>query len=597
MPPISRRAITGWFALNGFVVASWVAHIPRVSATLAVPPGTLGLALFCMAVGAVLGMVAAPRTIRRFGAGRASWASALVFALLLPLPLSAGSVPALAVSLLLFGAAHGLLDVAMNTTAAGYEQTLGRPVMAGFHGWFSVGMVAGVGAGAAALLVGIPPLVHTAIVIVLAAGVLSAGLPAKSPSHQSASDRPRVVGWGERRVAALAGVAFLCLFLEGAMADWSGLLAATFGASPAAAPLAYCAFTVCWAAGRFVGDRLTDRTGDVSVVRAGGILAAVGVGLGLVGGTPVWVMVGSALTGLGIANVVPLLFRAAARTTPDGRGLAIVTGVGYAGFLVGPPLVGFAANAVGLPRAMWLVVLGGLALAIGAAVLRRRTTFNCRAVLLDMDGTLVDSSEAVDAVWKEWAVSVGVDPAPILAIHHGRRPAETLALTYPHLATPEAAAWLDQAQVERVGGVKPVPGATELVSALTGLPWAVVTSASRSLAEHRLKAAGLWCGAPVIGAEDVGTGKPSPEGYLLAARMLGVLPQECVVIEDAPAGVAAGIRAGMAIVGVATTHPASALDTPHVVPDLSAVTVLSGPAGTIRLNIANGQDEPDRHAV
>src|SRR5271169_1765850 len=109
------------------------------------------------------------------------------------------------------------------------------------------------------------------------------------------------------------------------------------------------------------------------------------------------------------ANVVPLLFRAAARTTFDGRGLAIVTGVGYAGFLVGPPLVGFAANAVGLPRAMWLVVVGGLALAMGAAVLRRQTTFNCRAVLLDMDGTLVDSSEAVDAVWKEWAASIGVD--------------------------------------------------------------------------------------------------------------------------------------------------------------------------------------------
>ncbi len=81
------------------------------------------------------------------------------------------------------------------------------------------------------------------------------------------------------------------------------------------------------------------------------------------GGTPVWVMAGCALTGLGIANVVPLLFRSAARTTFDGRGLAIVTGVGYAGFLVGPPLVGFAANAVGLPRAMWLVVVGGLALA------------------------------------------------------------------------------------------------------------------------------------------------------------------------------------------------------------------------------------------
>ncbi|HEV2949546.1 MAG TPA: hypothetical protein VGX70_19370, partial [Gemmataceae bacterium] len=169
------QVITGWFALNGFVVASWVAHIPRVSAALGVPPGTLGLALLCMAAGSVLGMVVAPWAIRRTGAGRAAWVAALAFALLLPLPLSAGSVLALAAGLLLFGAAHGLLDVAMNKAAADHEQTLGRPAMAGFHGWFSVGMVAGVGAGAAALLIGIPPLVHAAIVIVLAVGVLSTG--------------------------------------------------------------------------------------------------------------------------------------------------------------------------------------------------------------------------------------------------------------------------------------------------------------------------------------------------------------------------------------------------------------------------------------
>ena len=127
-------------------------------------------------------------------------------------------------------------DVAMNKAAADHEQTLGRPVMAGFHGWFSVGMVAGVGAGAAALLIGIPPLVHAAIVIVLAVGVLSTGLPAKTSSHQPATGQPQAVGWGGRRVAALAGVAFICLFLEGAMADWSGLLTVAFGAGPAAAP-------------------------------------------------------------------------------------------------------------------------------------------------------------------------------------------------------------------------------------------------------------------------------------------------------------------------------------------------------------------------
>src|ERR1700674_1075362 len=92
IPPPRQRVITGWFALNGFVLASWLAHIPRVSAALGVPPGALGLALLCMAAGSVLGMVGAPWAIRRIGAGRSAWAAALAFALLLPLPLSAGSV-------------------------------------------------------------------------------------------------------------------------------------------------------------------------------------------------------------------------------------------------------------------------------------------------------------------------------------------------------------------------------------------------------------------------------------------------------------------------------------------------------------------------
>src|SRR5260370_595387 len=128
----------------------------------------------------------------------------------------------------------------------------GRPPSAG---------VACVGVGGGASCSGPPPLVHAAIVIVLAVGVLSTGLPAKSSSHKPATRQPQAVGWGGRRVAALAGVAFICLFLEGAMADWSGLLAVAFGAGPAAAPLAYCAFTARWAGGRFVGDRLPSPNG------------------------------------------------------------------------------------------------------------------------------------------------------------------------------------------------------------------------------------------------------------------------------------------------------------------------------------------------
>ncbi|WP_020470300.1 HAD-IA family hydrolase [Zavarzinella formosa] len=588
----SRLAISGWFLLNGFVVASWVAHIPRQATALEIPPDTLGLVLLGMAVGSILGMTAAPAAIRRFGPGRAAWVAGVVFALLIPLPLLAGSVVALGLSLVLLGILHGFLDVTMNAAAAICERHLGRPVMSAFHGWFSLGMVAGVTAGSAALAVGLAPAGHAAVVAGLGVTLMMMCRPAAS----SKSDAPVVTRVEHHdsvnhRAYALAAIAFVCLFLEGAMADWAGLLAVTFGAGPSVAPLAYAAFTVAWAGGRFLGDRLTASVGDMMIVRAGGLLAAAGVGFALLIGSPVGVAVGCAITGLGLANAVPVLFRAAAGTDPAGRGLALVTGIGYAGFLVGPPLVGFTAAAVGLPRAMLLVVVSGVLLSLGAVALRRRPKatvtkqigIDCRAILFDMDGTLVDSTLACETLWREWAARAGVDPAPILAIHHGRRPEETLRLTYPEHATAEAAGWIQQHQIGVIDGLKPVVGAAELLDSLADRPWAVVTSASRALAESRLRAVGLWRGVLLIGADDVAEGKPSPEGYLAAARALGVQPGECVVVEDAPAGVEAGKRAGMAVVAVTTTHAPTALATPHVVRDLAGVSATPDAEGIIRL--------------
>ncbi|WP_171471129.1 HAD-IA family hydrolase [Frigoriglobus tundricola] len=587
-----KVAISGWFLLNGFVVASWVAHIPRQATALEIPPDTLGLVLLGMAVGSILGMTVAPTAIRRVGADRAAWMAGIVYTLLIPLPLLAGSVVALGLSLVLLGAFHGLLDVTMNAAAARYERDLGRPVMSAFHGWFSVGMVVGVTGGSAALAAGLAPAAHAAIVVGIGVGLLLMCRPTarSTPDGPTVAreTRPRTV---DHRAYALAAIAFVCLFLEGAMADWAGLLAVAFGAGPAVAPLAYAAFTAAWAGGRFLGDRLTASVGDVVIVRTGGLLAAVGVGFALLAASPGGVAIGCAVAGLGLANAVPVLFRAAAGTDPAGRGLALVTGIGYAGFLVGPPLVGFTAAAVGLPRAMLLVVAGGVLLSFGANALRRRRPavatgpagIDCRAVLFDMDGTLVDSALACEVLWREWAARVGVDPAPILAVHHGRRPEETLRLTYPEHATAETADWLQTRQIGVTDGLKAVAGAAALLDALADRPWAVVTSASRALAESRLRAVGLWRGGLLIGADDVTEGKPSPEGYLAAARALGVSPGECVVLEDAPAGVEAGTRAGMAVVAVTTTHAPTALATPHVVRDLAGVSATLDDKGGIRL--------------
>ena len=171
-----------------------------------------------------------------------------------------------------------------------------------------------------------------------------------------------------------------------------------------------------------------------------------------------------------------------------------------------------------------------------------------RAVLLDMDGTLVDSDAAVERAWRSWSAEHGVDPDRAVEVGHGRPAEATIRLLLPHLSDPQvvAAAERDhELQYDDLADVVAMPGADRLLSTLDrrGLPWAVVTSADHRLAKARLTAAGLT--PPLlVTVEDVRRGKPDPEGYLLAAARLGVDPTACLVVEDSAAGLEAGRRAG-----------------------------------------------------
>ena len=189
---------------------------------------------------------------------------------------------------------------------------------------------------------------------------------------------------------------------------------------------------------------------------------------------------------------------------------------------------------------------------------------DCSAVLFDLDGVLVDSTEYIEQQWREWAVSKGLDPAPFLRVCHGRRAVETIRLAAPQLdAEAEVARFRDQA-TENVA-LAPLPGARELLAALSGRRWAVVTSGARRFALARLAGAGLPVPPVLVSADDVREGKPSPEGYLRAAQLVGAAPGACVVFEDAPSGVTAGRAAGATVVAVGTTHPPEALAEAHAI--------------------------------
>lgn len=191
-------------------------------------------------------------------------------------------------------------------------------------------------------------------------------------------------------------------------------------------------------------------------------------------------------------------------------------------------------------------------------------SLECEAVLFDLDGVLVDSTEAVERAWKKWAGDNGITVELVMEVAHGRRTADTIRILAPHLSAEDEAKALERGEADDTEGVFIVPGAADLLGSIPAGRWAVVTSGSRMIATTRLKYTDLPIPRAFVCAEDIARGKPDPEGYLKAAELVGAEPSRCVVVEDAPAGIEAARAAGMRAIGVATTHPASELSGANV---------------------------------
>jgi sugar-phosphatase len=217
---------------------------------------------------------------------------------------------------------------------------------------------------------------------------------------------------------------------------------------------------------------------------------------------------------------------------------------------------------------------------------RRKVVVECGAILFDMDGTLVDSTSIVERQWKRFAEEHNLDYARIMRISHGRRNAETIREIAPHLATPEIFAQFDEAELHDKEGAVVVKGSETLLGKLAAHEWAVVTSASQALARNRLQAVHLPVPSVLIGADDVSAGKPHPEGYLAAARRLGVERTSCVVFEDTRPGLQAAHAAGMRAFGITTTYPHIHLAPVDCIADFSAVSIERSIEGGIRLTLS-----------
>lgn len=223
------------------------------------------------------------------------------------------------------------------------------------------------------------------------------------------------------------------------------------------------------------------------------------------------------------------------------------------------------------------------------------SSVKCQAILFDMDGTLVDSTCCVEAVWSRWAERHGLEVSYVLAASHGRRTLDTLSEIAPHLDLAQEATQLDAEELTYTEGIKAVNGAAALLRALPPKSWAVVTSAGRSLAKLRLECAGLPLPEILVSADDVKEGKPDPAGYLQAAKLLGIAPEQCLVIEDTPAGILAGRSAGMKVLAVTTTYPTTYLLGAPCIRNFDQVQVAQA-ASVLELHILNASELVSKRA-
>jgi MFS family permease len=360
-----RAGITAVFFVNGALFASWASRIPALSDRVGATAGLLGLALLAPALGAVVAMPLVGRLLpRRSSRSLCRFAVAGLMAAIL-LPAAAGSVPALAGALLVVGMANSTLDLAMNTQGVSIERHLRRPILSSLHAAFSFGGFAGAGLGALAAALGVAPLPHLAAAALVFGipGLIAIG-PLQTRDEDADANAPKL-RWSRvpSRLALLGAGCFFCLMAEGGASDWSAKLVRDgLAESAALGAIAYAVFSVAMGTGRLMADRLWARWGSTGLLRRSGTLAALGFGAGLAVGTVPGAIAGFAALGLGLAGVVPTLFRAGADQpgVSTGPALAVVSSIGYLGFLAGPPLIGGVAQLTSLRLACGLLVLAGL---------------------------------------------------------------------------------------------------------------------------------------------------------------------------------------------------------------------------------------------
>ena len=354
-----RIAVNIIFFINGFLHANLAARFPRLQEIFSLDNGMLGLLLLSISIGAVLAMPFTGWLIIKNGSRRIAIVSVFSYCLFFPLITWMPGLQGLIPLFFIMGVTAGMLDVSMNSQAVMVEKAKGKPIMTSFHALFSIGMALGAACGS------FFSSLHTSLFIHLLTITIASLAAAVFARYHLIQDKPQAETDGpafrlpNAAMVSIGVIAFCCMLGEGAMADWSTNYMENIAlASKTLAPLGLSAFALAMTTGRLLGDSARARYGDKKLMVVCGLISTIGLTTSILITQPIFVMLGFFLVGAGLSVIVPIAYSVAGNSSivSPGVGLAMVTTVGYSGFLFGPPIIGFLADWQTLQLALIFVV-------------------------------------------------------------------------------------------------------------------------------------------------------------------------------------------------------------------------------------------------
>jgi MFS family permease len=363
-----RLCLASVFFTLGAVFASWAGRIPELKANLGLSDAQLGMSMFCLAIGSLISMPISGALGVRFGTKRLTIVFACGFAMSLILIGMAPTWMLFSLALFCFGFMMGGQDVSMNAHAVHVERDHGRSIMSSFHGAFSLGAMSGGAFSAAMCSAAISPRMHFVVIAtLLVPSMLVVGKVLLPRNAEPSEEIGPIFVLPDRRLIALAAVAFCSFIGEGAISDWSAVyLERDLKSGPTVAASGFAIFSLSMAICRFCGDGIVERLGQKWILVWGGLIASSGIAVSLLVPIPIYVLAAYLVVGMGFSCMVPVAFSSAGRNqfVPPSMAIAGVATAGYFGFIIAPPIIGFMADWMTLRVALWLTVV--LSLAVSA---------------------------------------------------------------------------------------------------------------------------------------------------------------------------------------------------------------------------------------